>query len=73
MIVVAVDALPDKLPVIVPAAKLPDASLLTIVLAVLTLVAALANTVAALILEADELPTFSTVGEVAVPPKSFVS
>jgi hypothetical protein len=41
--VVEVVAFPDKLAVMVPAEKLPDASLLTIVEAVLALVAALAK------------------------------
>jgi hypothetical protein len=68
--VVAVVALPDKFAEIVPAVKLPLASLLTIVLAVFAFVAEFAATVARLILEAVEPPTVATLGSAAVPLKS---
>ena len=63
-------ALPDSVAVIVPAVKFPVASLLTIVLAVFALVAALANNSAACKLLALDPPTVTTVGVAAVPPKS---
>ena len=63
-------ALPNKSAVIVPALKFPTISLLTIVLLLLTSVAALAKMVAVLIVEELDPPTLLTVGEVAMPPKS---
>ena len=82
--VVAVVAFPDKAAVIIPAEKLPLASLFTIVLTVLLFVAAVTEVfnvvilfVAEFILESklpivEELipPTLFTVGDRAVPPKS---
>ena len=68
--IVAVEALPVRFPVMVPALKLPLASLLTMVLAVFKFVAALANNSAVLIVVELDPPTVFTVGEVAVPPKS---
>jgi hypothetical protein len=61
--VVAWEAVPVKLAVMVPAAKFPLASLLTIVLAVLVLTAALAASSAEWILAALEVPTWFTVTE----------
>ena len=73
--------LPVKLPVtlpvrdavIVPALKFPFASRLTMVPAVFASVAALANSVAVLIVEELEPPTLLTVGAAAIPPKSPAS
>jgi hypothetical protein len=75
---VAVDAfpvrvpvtLPVKLAVIVPAVKLPEPSRLTIVDAVLTLVAALARISALWILAAVDAPTVAIDGFGKLPPKS---
>jgi hypothetical protein len=57
---VAVVAFPSKFAVIDPAVKLPLPSRLTIVFIVLTSVAALAKTVAAFTLAADDPPTVET-------------
>jgi len=72
---VAVLALPDNAPektvaVMVPAEKSPEASLLTIVLAVLSLVAELARSAAVAILAAVAPPTVLTEGAAAVPERS---
>ena len=61
---------PIKLAVMVPAVKLPVASLFTMVLAELLLVAAFANNSAVLISAAADPPTLATVGFVAFPDKS---
>jgi hypothetical protein len=58
--VVAVVAFPDKLAVMVPALKLPDASLLTIVDAVLRFVEALARFAPEATFEAVTPPTVET-------------
>jgi len=71
--VVAVVALPLKLAVIVPALKLPDASRLTIVLAVLLLVAAFARTVAEATFAAVCPPTVETTVAPCVPVTSPVN
>ena len=63
-------AVPIKLAVMVPAEKSPLASLLTIALDVLLLVAPFAEIVAVLIAEAVLPPTVTTEGVVAVPPIS---
>ena len=80
--VVAVDAFPVRLPVtfpvtfpdkaavIVPAEKLPLASLFTIVLTVLLFVAAAIVVLIVPIVEALTPPTLFTVGKLAVPAKS---
>jgi hypothetical protein len=68
--VVAVVAFPLKLAVIVPAVKFPEASLRTIVLALLVAVALFANTVAVPTAIAADPPTLATAGERAVPPRS---
>ena len=62
--------LPVNAAVMIPAAKLPLASLLTIVLTVFASVAVLAKIVAVLIAAAVEPPTVATVGEAAIPAKS---
>ena len=64
---------PDKEAVIVPALKLPLASLLTNLLAVLVDVAAVIVASIAVIVEAVTPPTLFTVGASAVPPKSLVN
>jgi hypothetical protein len=68
--VVAVVAFPDKFAVMVPAAKLPEASLLTIVDAVFKFVAALARVVADAMFAADWLPTKDTTVAPCVPVTS---
>jgi hypothetical protein len=69
----ALDAVPLKVPVIIPVEKLPAPSLLTIVLGVFEEVAEL--TAEAILVIVDELtpPTLFTVGISAVPPKSLVN
>ena len=64
---------PNKLAVIVPALKSPDAFLLTIVLLVFAAVAAFANRTPVWMLDALDPPTLVTVGRSAVPPKSLVN
>ena len=76
--VVAVDAFPLRLPVtfpdkaavIVPAEKLPLASLFTMVLTVLLFVAAVTVVLIVPIVEELTPPILLTVGEMALPPKS---
>ena len=67
---VAVEALPIKLAVILPALKFPLPSRFTIVLGVFKFVAALANTSAVWIVEELDPPTVFTVGEAAIPDRS---
>jgi hypothetical protein len=67
---VAVDAFPLSVAVIVPAAKLPEASRFTIVLPVLTFVALLAAAVAEAIFAAVAPPTVATAVELCVPVTS---
>ena len=69
----AFDAVPLKVPVIVPVEKPPLPSRLTIVFAVLTDVAE--STLDATVVIVDELtpPTLFTVGKSAEPPKSLVN
>ena len=67
--VVAVVALPAKFAVIVPALKLPLASLFTIVFAVFDDVAEFTDDATAVIVDEFTPPTEFTVGDVAVPPK----
>ena len=64
---------PIKFAVIVPALKLPEPSLFTIVFAVLLFVAALANNSAVLISAAADPPTLATLGVPALPVKSPVN
>ena len=64
---------PVRFAVIMPAAKSPLASRFTIVLGVLSVVAALADNYAVLIFAAVDPPTVNTVGKSAVPPKSPAS
>ena len=76
--VVAVLAFPESEPektvaVIVPAEKFPEASLLIMVLAVFTFVAAIAKPVAVATFAAVAPPTVTTDGEVAVPERSPVN
>ena len=61
---------PVKLAVMVPAEKLPLASLFTIVLTVLLFVAAVTIVLIVLIVEELTPPTLFTVGKLAVPAKS---
>ena len=68
--VVALVALPFKAAVMVPAAKLPEASRLTMVLTVSALVAALAAVVAEATLAADWPPTVLTTVADCVPVTS---
>ncbi len=70
---VAVVALPNKLPVISPATKLPPASRLTIVFAVFEDVAALARIVAAFTFAAVDPPTVETTVAPCVPVTSPAS
>ncbi len=70
---VAVVAFPSKLPVISPAIKLPLASRLTIVPAVLASVAALARIVAAFTFDAVDPPTVETTVAPCVPVTSPAS
>jgi hypothetical protein len=67
---VAVDALPVKFAVIVPAVKLPEPSRLTIVDAVFALVAVLAKLAPAATFAAVTPLTLATVGLGKFPPKS---
>jgi len=69
----ALDAVPLKVPVIVPVEKPPLPSLFTIVLGVLVDVAEFTEDAIEVIVEDDTPPTLFTVGKSAVPPKSLVS
>src|SRR5581483_3598107 len=62
--------LPEKVPVIVPAEKLPEPSRLTMALAVLTLVAALAAPAPVAMFAADCPPTAETTVALCVPVTS---
>ena len=69
----ALDAVPLKVPVMVPVEKPPLPSLFTIVLGVLVDVAEFTEDAIEVIVEDDTPPTLFTVGKSAVPPKSLVS
>ena len=62
--------MPDKLAVMIPALKLPLASLLTNVLGVLIEVAEAILLAIVVIVEELTPPTVFTIGKSAVPPKS---
>jgi hypothetical protein len=69
----ALDAVPLKVPVIIPVEKLPVPSLLTIVLGVFKEVAELTDDAILVIVDEPTPPTLFTVGISAVPPKSLVN
>ena len=69
----ALDAVPLKVPVIVPVEKPPLPSLLTMVLGVLFDVAEFTAEATVVIVEELTPPTLFTVGASAEPPKSFVN
>ena len=69
----ALDAVPLNVPVIVPVEKPPLLSLLTIVFGVLSDVADNTFDATVVIVDDSTPPTLFTVGNAAVPPKSFVS
>jgi len=69
----ALDAVPLKVPVMVPVEKLPLPSLLTIVFAVLFDVAEFTDDATVVIVDELTPPTLFTTGKSAVPPKSFAN
>ena len=66
-------AVPLKVPVMVPVEKSPFTSRLTIVFAVFNEVAESTDDATVVIVDDETPPTLFTVGNAAVPPKSFVS
>ena len=69
----ALDAVPLKVPVMVPVEKPPLPSRLTIVFGVLSVVAESTLDATEVIVDESTPPTLFTVGNAAVPPKSFVN
>jgi len=69
----ALDAVPLKVPVMVPVEKPPLTSRLTIVLGVLVDVAEFTDDATFVMVDELTPPTLFTVGKSAVPPKSFVN
>ena len=69
----ALDAVPLKVPVMIPVEKPPLPSRFTIVFAVLFEVADKTDDATVLIVDDETPPTLFTTGKSAVPPKSFAN